>query len=64
MEFDLSAEQKAMRDASRRFAADQLAPGYAMREREGKLDRALVQSHGRAWADCPGAAGRCRRIGC
>ncbi|HEX6609671.1 MAG TPA: acyl-CoA dehydrogenase family protein [Hyphomicrobiaceae bacterium] len=46
MEFDLSAEQKAMRDAARRFAADQLAPGYAMREREGKLDRALVQRMG------------------
>jgi cyclohexanecarboxyl-CoA dehydrogenase len=46
MEFDLSAEQKAMRDAARRFATDQLAPGYAMREREGKLDRALVQRMG------------------
>ena len=46
MEFDLSPEQKAMRDAARRFAADQLASGYAAREREGKLDPALVQRMG------------------
>ena len=46
MEFDLSPEQKAMREAALRFAADQLAPGYAAREREGKLDRALVRRMG------------------
>jgi cyclohexanecarboxyl-CoA dehydrogenase len=46
MEFDLSSEQMAMRDAALRFAADQLALGYAMREREGKLDRALVRRMG------------------
>jgi cyclohexanecarboxyl-CoA dehydrogenase len=46
MEFDLSPEQQAMRDTARRFAAEDVAPGYAAREREGKLDRALTRRMG------------------
>ena len=38
----LGPEQTAIRDTALGFAAEQLAPGYAAREREGPLDRTRV----------------------
>ncbi len=46
MDFDFTSEQEAMRDAARRFARDKLAPGYAAREADGVIDRALVREMG------------------
>lgn len=46
MEFGFSAEQEAIRDTARRFAADKLAPGYRAREESGVIDRDLVREMG------------------
>jgi cyclohexanecarboxyl-CoA dehydrogenase len=40
-------DQLALRDLARRFAREKLLPGYQKREKNGKLDRALVQEMGR-----------------
>ncbi len=42
MQFTLTKEQEGFRDTARRFAAERLAPGYARRETQERLDRALV----------------------
>lgn len=39
-------ELEALRDTVRRYAAEKIAPGYARREREGLLDRALMREMG------------------
>lgn len=46
MTFLLTDEQLAVRDTARRFAREKLAPGYQAREREGRVDRALVRELG------------------
>jgi len=46
MDFALTDEQTAIRDTARRFAAERLAPSYRNREREGRIDRALVRDMG------------------
>ncbi|MCP5366466.1 MAG: cyclohexanecarboxyl-CoA dehydrogenase [Hyphomicrobiales bacterium] len=46
MDFALTPDQQAMREAARRFAADRLAPGYADRDRSGRLDRGLAAEMG------------------
>jgi cyclohexanecarboxyl-CoA dehydrogenase len=47
MTFVLSEEQQAIQDTARRFAAERLAPGYMVRDKEGRLDRSLVADMGR-----------------
>jgi len=46
MDFALSDDQTAIRDAARRFTAERLAPHYRQREREGRIDRALIRDMG------------------
>jgi cyclohexanecarboxyl-CoA dehydrogenase len=46
MAFHLTDEQLAVQDTARRFARDKLAPGYQARERDGRVDRALVRELG------------------
>src|SRR5690606_24507616 len=42
----LSDEQRAFLETARRFAREKLAPGYQAREKEGRIDRALVAEMG------------------
>jgi len=46
MDFALTDEQAAMRDAAQRFAIERLAPGYRQRELDGRIDRALMREMG------------------
>src|SRR3546814_19314640 len=46
MDFGLSADQTALREAAERFAADRLAPGSREREETGRIDRALLREMG------------------
>lgn len=60
MEFGFTAEQEQIRETARRFAADRLAPGYQLREREGRIDPGIVREMGRLGligADLPEAFG-------
>lgn len=41
-----NADQLALRDAARRFARERLLPRYQAREKEGRLDRSLLQEMG------------------
>jgi cyclohexanecarboxyl-CoA dehydrogenase len=41
-----SDEQLSIRDTARRFAREKLAPGYQAREREGRIERALLREMG------------------
>ncbi|MCK9285364.1 MAG: cyclohexanecarboxyl-CoA dehydrogenase [Rhodocyclaceae bacterium] len=47
MDFSLTPEQEAIVETARRFAQNELAPGYAARDRSGKLERHLVAAMGR-----------------
>ena len=42
----LSEDQSAFQETARRFARERIAPGYMAREREGRVDRALVREMG------------------
>ena len=46
MDFAFSAEQEAIRATARRFAAQRLAPGYRLREAEGRIDKSLIREMG------------------
>ncbi|MHC4708903.1 MAG: acyl-CoA dehydrogenase family protein [Planctomycetota bacterium] len=46
MDFAFTLEQEAVRETTRRFAAERLAPQYQRRENEGRLDRDLVREMG------------------
>ena len=46
MDFAFTDEQDAIRETTRRFAEEQLAPGYQAREAEPAIDRALVRAMG------------------
>src|SRR5690606_16763152 len=46
MDFGLSADQAALREAAERFAAERLAPGYRDREEAGRIDRDLLREMG------------------
>lgn len=46
MDFALSEEQQAIIETTRAFAADRLAPGYALRDRDGVLGRDLAREMG------------------
>lgn len=46
MDFSLTPEQEQVREAARRFAAERLAPGYARREAEGRVEPELVAKMG------------------
>jgi cyclohexanecarboxyl-CoA dehydrogenase len=46
MDFSISDEQKQLIDNATRFAREHIAPGYQARDREGRLDRALVRRMG------------------
>lgn len=46
MDFTFTPEQQAIRETARRFAAERLRPGYQQREKQGRLDRALVREMG------------------
>lgn len=46
MAFHLTDEQIAVQDTARRFAREKLASGYQARERDGRVDRALVRELG------------------
>ncbi len=47
MDFGLTDEQHAIREAAERFAREQLQPGYAAREASGRLERTLMAEMGR-----------------
>jgi cyclohexanecarboxyl-CoA dehydrogenase len=53
MDFDLTDDQRAMRETAERFAAERLAPGYKERERTGQIDRALMAELGGLGLLCP-----------
>ena len=38
MDFNLTADQQRRRDAARKFAEQQLAPGYRRREQQGGIE--------------------------
>ncbi len=42
----ITEEQQAIAEAARRFAAEKIAPGYMAREKEARIDRALVKAIG------------------
>jgi cyclohexanecarboxyl-CoA dehydrogenase len=42
----LTEDQRAFQETARRFARERLAPGYMAREKEGRVDRALVRAMG------------------
>ena len=46
MDPSLTEEQQAIAEAVRRFAAEKIAPGYMAREKEARIDRALVKEIG------------------
>jgi len=47
MDPTLSVEQQAFLDTARRFSAERIAPDYMRRERDGRIDRALIREMGR-----------------
>jgi cyclohexanecarboxyl-CoA dehydrogenase len=47
MDFSFTSEQQAIRETARRFAEERLRPGYQQREKDPKLDRALVRDMGK-----------------
>ena len=53
MDFDFTADQRAMRETAQRFAAERLAAGYQERERTGITDRALMAEMGGLGLLCP-----------
>lgn len=56
----LDPAAQAFAETARRFAAERIAPGYAAREAEGRIDRALVRAMGALGLigpDLPEAAG-------
>ena len=60
MDFSFSVEQEAIRDTTRRFAHERLAPTYKQREAEGKIERKLIREMGELGligADLPEKAG-------
>ena len=46
MDPSLTEEQQAIAEAVRRFAVEKIAPGYMAREKEARIDRALVKEIG------------------
>jgi cyclohexanecarboxyl-CoA dehydrogenase len=42
----LTEDQRAFQETAQRFARERIAPGYMAREREGRVDRALVREMG------------------
>ena len=46
MEFAVTPDQQELIDAATRFSLERLAPGYAQRERDGRLDRAVLKEMG------------------
>jgi cyclohexanecarboxyl-CoA dehydrogenase len=47
MDFSTTPDQDALVETARRFAAEQLAPNYKLREREGAFDRPTLREMGR-----------------
>ena len=43
----LTEDQRALRDAARRFSRERLLPAYQQREREGRIDRSLLREMGK-----------------
>src|SRR6266436_2021278 len=43
----LTEDQRALRDAARRFSRERLLPAYQQREREGRVDRSLLREMGK-----------------
>jgi cyclohexanecarboxyl-CoA dehydrogenase len=46
MHFGLTSEQRALQDMVRKFAAAELAPGYAARQTAARIDRAVIRRMG------------------
>jgi len=46
MDFNLTDEQQALIDTARRFAVQQLAPGYRKGDKTGRVDRDMVKAMG------------------
>jgi cyclohexanecarboxyl-CoA dehydrogenase len=46
MEFDFTPEQEAIRETTRRFASEKLAPAYQLRERDDRLAPELLREMG------------------
>ena len=46
MNFELTDDQRSVQEAAARYARERLAPGYQSRERENRIDRALVREMG------------------
>ncbi len=46
MNFGFNEQQNAIRESVARFSADVLAPGYRKRDREGNIERAVIQQMG------------------
>ncbi len=60
MDFAFTEEQEAIRETTKRFAAERLAPGYLERDADRRFDRALVREMGALGliaADMPEAHG-------
>ncbi len=60
MDFAFTEEQEAIRETTKRFAAERLAPGYLARDKDRQFDRALVREMGALGliaADMPEAHG-------
>ncbi len=53
MHFDITDDQRAMRETAERFAAERLAPGYQERERTGVIERELMAEMGALGLVCP-----------
>ena len=46
MDFHLSDDQQALVDSARRFAKQELAPGYRLGDKTGRVDRSKVKAMG------------------
>jgi cyclohexanecarboxyl-CoA dehydrogenase len=46
VDFSFTQEQEAIRETTRRFASERLAPSYQRREKEPRIDRGLVRQMG------------------
>jgi cyclohexanecarboxyl-CoA dehydrogenase len=46
MTTNLTEDQRAFQETAQRFTRERIAPGYMMREKEGRVDRALVREMG------------------
>jgi cyclohexanecarboxyl-CoA dehydrogenase len=46
VDFNLDDDQQALVDSARRFAKQKLAPGYALGDKTGRVDRAMVKAMG------------------